>query len=83
MCDAEMKARKMINGLSYNELMVQWRLTSVMNMMPELASVRGWIMDEIERRFPNGYSKWLEQDAPEDDDLIHYVKAEMLKREVS
>ena len=32
-------------------------------------------MDEIERRNPDGFDAWLDQDSPEDQDLRRYVLA--------
>lgn len=80
MCEAEMKARNMIKGLSDKELLKQWNLTNAMVATSGLARVRGWLMDEIEERFPKGYNKWLEQDSPRDEDLKRFVRTEMRKR---
>lgn len=39
-----------------------------------IPTVRGWLMDEIEKRNPSGFDKWLEEDA-EDASLGKYVLA--------
>jgi len=39
---------------------------------PELPTVRGWIMDEIERRDPEGFERWLDSDAS-DAAIIRYI----------
>lgn len=36
---------------------------------PHIPTVRGWIMDELERRNPEAYKHWLSLDCPEDIDL--------------
>ena len=36
---------------------------------PNLPTVRGWIMDEIERRDPDGFERWMDSDL--DDDGLH------------
>lgn len=39
---------------------------------PHIPTVRGWLMDEIERRNPEGFDAWLCGDA-EDSTLKNYV----------
>lgn len=41
----------------------------------ELATVRGWIMDELERRNPDAYWAWLDQDNPTDESILEYFPA--------
>ena len=42
---------------------------------PQLPTVRGWIMDEIQRRDPEGYEAWIMQDDyPEDIDLLKFIR---------
>ena len=38
---------------------------------PNLTTVRGWLMDEIERRNPEAYEAWLDSDT-DDDGLLAY-----------
>ena len=57
---------------SLEKLCDLWDLTENMNG-PEVPVVRGWLMDEIESRNPDGFDAWLDQDAPEDKDLRRYV----------
>ena len=40
---------------------------------PNLTTVRGWIMDEIERRDPEGYERWLDSDL-DDDGLFQFIR---------
>ena len=42
---------------------------------PHIAEVRGWLMDVIEEKAPEGFSKWLDNDTAEDTDLKKYVLA--------
>jgi len=37
-----------------------------------MPTVRGWILDELERRNPEAFNAWLEQDYPEDLDLLKF-----------
>ena len=41
---------------------------------PDIPTVRGWIMDELENRDPEAFNAWLEQEAPEDEDLKKFFK---------
>jgi len=70
MSRAEETAKKMIQGLSNTELFDQWELTSKIND-ENISTVRGWLMDEIEIRFPEAFDKWLDTDA-EDGTLRTY-----------
>ena len=39
---------------------------------PNIFTVRGWIMDELETRNPEAFDAWLESDPCEDTDLPKY-----------
>ena len=72
---AEQKAREMISNLTLGELLDEWELTTT-NNSPEISTVRGWLMDELEKRNPEAFEKWLDEDYPEDSDLKYYMTAE-------
>lgn len=61
-----------LKALSLEQLLSAWEYTEHLNT-PETYTVRGWFMDEIERRRTAGFNAWLEQDAPEDQDLRRFV----------
>lgn len=69
---AEKKARQLLSSISLSNLLAQWELTTITNH-PNIPTVRGWIMAEIERRNPEGYNKWLEEDFANDSSLRKYV----------
>lgn len=72
----EKKARYMLRQQTTKNLLTQWELTSIMND-PYIPTVRGWIMDEIERRFPEQFNDWLSHDdALDDSTLKDYIKGE-------
>lgn len=73
MTTAEMKARKMISNLSLNTLLDQWELTSIVND-EHIPTVRGWLMDELEKRNPEAFDRWLDSEA-EDETLRDYMTA--------
>lgn len=39
-----------------------------------IPTVRGWIMDELEKRDPDGFQRWLDQEIPTDESLRAYIK---------
>ena len=38
-----------------------------------IPTVRGWLMDEIMKRNPEGFDKWLDSDYPADGELRKFV----------
>ena len=54
--------------LSLCELMI---LTNASND-PEIPTVRGWIMDELEHRDPEAFSLWLDGTAEDSDLFVYY-----------
>lgn len=66
------KAQAMIKGLSDLQLFAQWELTGVVNN-ENIPTVRGWLMDEIESRYPVAFDEWLEGSG-EDADLKSYIE---------
>ena len=64
-------ARKAIAGETTEKLIELWELTTN-NDNPETPTVRGWLMDEIEKRNPEGFEAWLDTDA-EDETLKDYI----------
>jgi len=72
MTKQECIARGTLKNSSLKKLLDLWDLTAAMNG-PQVSTVRGWLMDEIAQRNPDGFDAWLDQDAPEDQDLRHFV----------
>lgn len=68
----EMMARETLKNASLAKLLDLWELTDTLNG-PQVPTVRGWLIDEIERRNPDGFDAWLDQNAPEDQDLRRFV----------
>lgn len=72
MTKSEKQARTIIARLTIEELINQWELTT--NCEDEnIYRVRGWLMDEIEKRSPEGFNSWLESEYPADEELRTYV----------
>lgn len=61
-----------LKAMSLSQLLDLWELTES-NTDKNVFTVRGWLMDEIERRNPAGFDAWLDQDAPEDKQLREFV----------
>lgn len=72
MTKQEAKARKMLKGMTMNQLLDQWEMTSVIKST-ECYTVRGWLMDEIRSRDPKGYEAWLDTEDCDDRMLRRYV----------
>ena len=72
MTNAERKAREMISNQQLADLLDEWELTSNINN-PEIPTVRGWLMDEFEKRNPEAFNAWLDSDEARDEDLREYM----------
>jgi hypothetical protein len=57
---------------SMERLIEQWELTSICEN-ENIATVRGWLMEEIEKRNPGGFNAWLDNDDCDDFQLKKYV----------
>lgn len=69
----EKRARDLIGSLTTSQLLDQWESTSDI-ADPNIPTVRGWLMDELEKRFPNQFDKWLDSDS-RDEDLRKFIYA--------
>ena len=73
MTSTNITASEKLRELTLNQLLRAWESTEYLNT-PETPAVRGWIMNEINRREPLRFDAWLNQEAPEDKDLRHFVE---------
>lgn len=71
MTNAEKRAREILSNEQLADLLDEWELTTNINT-PEIHMVRGWLMDELESRNPEGFEKWLDGDA-DDSTLRDYI----------
>ncbi|MDY4856512.1 MAG: hypothetical protein SO155_10905 [Candidatus Ventricola sp.] len=62
MTTAEKKARARLAARTTEQLVLDWELTEALPMTPELPIVRGWLMDEFQRRNPEAYEAWSDDD---------------------
>ncbi len=74
MTTPEKRVRNLVGSLTTAQLLDQFELTSDMTG-EHVPTVRGWLMDEIEKRYPVAFDKWLDEDMPEDADLRKYIFA--------
>ena len=51
------------------QLLNCWDMTERMTYSAELAITRGWLMDELERRDPEAFARWLVFDYTEPTEL--------------
>ena len=70
---AEQKAKEIISKQTLEQLLDQWELTNVINDK-HISIVRGWLMEELEKRNPEAFNKWLD-DYSSDEDLRKYMIA--------
>ena len=66
------KAPAILKKLSDRRLVEVWEETSTMENTPLLPMVRGWIMDELEARFPKAFNDWMDAYG-EDEELRSYI----------
>lgn len=64
---------KQLKSMTTEKLCELFELTTNMND-ENIPTVRGWLMDEIAERNPEGFDKWIDEDA-EDHNLRKYVLA--------
>ena len=64
--------KEVLENATLADLLDEWELTTTIND-PEIATVRGWLMDELENRNPEAFNAWLDQDEPEDADLKWFM----------
>lgn len=72
MTNTEKQAKELLENATLTDLLDEWELTSNIRT-PEIATVRGWLMDELESRNPEAFNAWLDQDEPEDADLKWFM----------
>ena len=70
---SEQKAINLVATLSTEQLLDQWEATSAMTDL-EAPILRGWFMDELEKRFPDQFDKWLDSEC-RDEELRSFIYA--------
>lgn len=69
----EKRARNLVRSLTTAQLLDQWEATTTMTDL-NTPTLRGWFMDELEKRFPDQFDKWLDSDCI-DEDLRKFIYA--------
>lgn len=62
----EKRAKNLIAGLTTSQLLDQWESTSDI-ADPNIPTVRGWLMDELEKRFPEQFDAWMDSDCRDEE----------------
>ena len=65
------KAEALLRSRTTSQLVLDF-LATTNNWDPEIPTVRGWIMDELERRNPEAMEAWLESDDLSDEAILLY-----------
>lgn len=60
-------------GLTDENLILTWKQLDKVQVTTAVAKVRGWVMDEIEKRFPKEFDCWMEN-CQNDDNIESYIK---------
>jgi len=60
MTSIESKAREAMNKMSVDKLVPLWEETSKKKTTPEVAEVRGWILDALENKNPEGLDNYYD-----------------------
>lgn len=62
----EQKAKNLLASRTTAQLIDCFELTEMMKPSMEVATTRGWIMDELESRNPKAFDAWMdsEEDSP-------------------
>ena len=61
-----------LKNMSIEQLLDLFELTTDINDV-NISTVRGWLMDEINRRFPEKFVVWLVSNECEDGDLRKFI----------
>lgn len=72
MTKQEKQEREMLSNATLGDLLDEWELTTHIDD-PEIFTVRGWLMDELEKRNPEAFDAWLESEECRDEDLREYM----------
>ena len=67
-------AKAEIKAMSTKQLIEVWELTTN-NSSEYIPTVRGWLMDEFEARFPQAFAEWIDSDNCADNQLKNYINA--------
>ena len=66
------KVKAILKSRTLEELVKDFEATETTNDI-NIYQVRGWLMDEIQKRNPTGYEKWLDSENCEDSELKNYI----------
>lgn len=61
-----------LQNMSIEQLLDLFELTTDINDV-NISTVRGWLMDEIDRRFPKKFVVWLVSNECEDENLRKFI----------
>lgn len=62
--------KKILSKRTDKEILGDWKEIDSREVTKEVAMVRGWIMDELKKRFPVEFDEWIEYDG----DIADYIK---------
>lgn len=63
---------EILRTMTLEKLVTLFEMTTDLND-ENTPTVRGWLMEAIEQKNPEGFDKWLDSEACEDSELRNYV----------
>ena len=67
------KHQELISKRTNEELIRDWIILDTLAIDSKVVTVRGWLMDEIEKRWPEEFDKWIDN-CDKDDNIENYIK---------
>lgn len=58
----ETKKKAILRKSTMQQLLQMWEISEIIEMTESVAMVRGWIMDELKRRDPEAYDRWMDSE---------------------
>ena len=58
----EEKKKAILRKAPMSQLLQMWEISELIGMTESVAMVRGWIMDELKRRDPEAYDRWMDSE---------------------
>ena len=67
MTPEEIRAKKenIIRSAPMTQLLDMWAISELLPFDQSVADVRGWLMEELQRRDPEAFDRWLDSEYPD------------------
>lgn len=75
------RAKFIIGTMPTDKLLDLWETTTYIDD-PYIPTVRGWLMDEFEKRCPDAFAAWMDTDECRDEDLRKFVEEDVYGKQL-